>query len=226
MPKKRVTIPKATEKRAYQQFTSRCGFCMEPEIASLQVHHIDSDPSDNSLENLFLVCGTCHGKITGGVLSETDVNLRKRQIEWMPTMPAAPISTASAPAVSVQNSHVGGDVAQHITKITTSKPPKISHPIGSIGADLRMKGYIDYLLTRYSSHRKADTSFGRRTKFSHAEIHTTIQSEFGSKTFFIPTGHFGDLVRFLQGRIDRTILGKTNLSRGTRNYHSFDEHQP
>jgi len=199
---------------------------MEAEIASLQAHHIDSDPSNNALENLFLVCGTCHGKITGGVISETDVILRKRQIEWMPSMPSTPASTMSVPVVSVQNSRVGGDVAQHITKITTSKQPKIAHPIGSIGADLRMKGYIDYLLTRYYSHRKADTSFGRRTKFSHAEIHTTIQSEFGSKTFFIPAGHFADLVCFLQGRIDRTILGKTNLSRGIRNYHSFDEHHP
>jgi len=224
MPKKRVAIPKATEKRIFQQFTSRCGFCMEAEIASLQVHHIDEDPSNNSLDNLFVICGSCHGKVTGGVITETDVRLRKRQIEWVPNLPSTHPAYAPVSAVSVQNSNIGGDVAQHITKITTTKAPKIAHPPGSIGADLRMKGYIDYLLTRYFSHRKADVSFGQRTKFSHAEIHTTIQREFGSKTFFISTSRFTDLARFLQGRIDRTILGKTNLSRGIRNYHSFNEH--
>ena len=198
---------------------------MEAEIAALQIHHIDEDPSNNTLENLFLVCGSCHGKITGGVISETDVKLRKRQVEWMPTLPTTPTTNCGSPIVSVQNSRVGGDVAQHITKISTPKAPKILHPLGSIGADLSMKGYIDYLLTRYFSHRKADASFGRRTGFSHAEIHTSIQREFGSKTFFIPSHHFDDLVLFLQHRIDRTILGKTNLSRGIPNYHSYSEHQ-
>lgn len=224
MRKKRIAIPKTTEKRTFQQFSSRCGFCFEAEIASLQIHHIDEDPSNNKIENLFVICGTCHGKVTGGVISETDVKLRKRQIEWVPSMPPVSSLNTSAPVVSVQNSTVGGDVAQHITKITTTKAPKITHPPGSIGANLQMKGYIDYLIARYFNHRKSDTSFGRKAKFSHAEIHTTIQSEFGSKTFFISTMRFEDLVIFLKRRIDRTILGKTNLSKGITNYHTFDEH--
>lgn len=224
MPKKRVAIPKSTEKRVYQQFTSRCGFCIETEIVSLQTHHIDGDPSNNALENLFVICGSCHGKVTGGVISEADVRLRKRQIEWMPVLPTDNSSRGELPVVSVQHSTVMGDVAQNITKITSPKAPKILHPSGSVGANILMKGYIDYLLKRYFSHRKADSSFGRQTRFSHAEIHTSIQSAFGYKTFFMPSDYFHELVQFLQGRIDRTILGKTNLSKGIRNYHSFEDH--
>ncbi|SPE59194.1 hypothetical protein SBV1_3010002 [Verrucomicrobia bacterium] len=33
-----------------------------------------------------------------------------------------------------------------MTKIVTPRTPRTAHPPGSLGADLRRKGYIDYLL--------------------------------------------------------------------------------
>jgi hypothetical protein len=223
MPKKRLTLSKTTEKRAFQQAGSVCGFCPEHEIASLQVHHIDSDPSNNVLENLLVVCATCHTKITGGLISEADVRTKKREVEWRHGQRTAHTPTAAV-NVSITSSSFRGDVAQNLTKIVAASRPRIAHPLGSLGADLRKKGYVDYLLTRYFQYRKADGSYGSRRPFSHAEIHRTIQSEFGHKTFFMPAEFFERLVQFLQSRINRTILGRNNSSKHVPNYHSYEEH--
>jgi hypothetical protein len=85
-------------------------------------------------------------------------------------------------------------------------------------------GYIDYLFARYFEFQRADKSYGRPHPFSHAEIHRTIQREFGHTTFFMPIELFERLAKFLQDRIDRPILGRNDLSRGIPNYHSYEEH--
>ena len=223
MPKKRLTLSKTTEKRVFQQAGSICGFCPEHEIASLQVHHLDGDPSNNELDNLLVVCATCHTKITGGLISEADARAKKREVEWLHGQRATRQSSAAV-SVNITGSNFRGDIAQNITKIVTQRPPRTAHPADSLGADIRKKGYIDYLLTQYFEFRKADRSFGDRRPFSYAEIHTTIQREFGHKTFFMPTDFFERLVKFLQGRIDRTILGRNNSSQSIPNYHSYEKH--
>lgn len=218
MPKKRTTLAKATEKRVFQQAASRCVFCPEADIASLQVHHIDGDPSNNAIANLLLVCANCHTKITAGVLSEADVRLKKRQLEWSSNMAAAAVS------VSIIGSQFRGDIAQSITKISTPRAPRVQHPPGSLGADLRKRGYVDYLIGRCYEFRDADRYYGRRGGYSHAELHKTIQREFGYRTFFMPVELFPRLVAFLHTRIDRTIKGKHNTSKGIPNYHSYADH--
>jgi len=218
MAKKRITLSKTVEKRVFQQAISHCVFCPEADVASLQVHHIDGDPSHNAIENLLLVCANCHTKITAGVLSEADVRLKKRQLEW------SPAATGAAVSVSISNSRFRGDIAQTITKVTTPRTPRVRHPDGSLGADLERRGYVDYLIARYFEFRDADVHYGRRGGYSHAELHKTIQREFGCRTFFMPIEYFPRLVEFLQMRINRTIKGKHNAGGGIRNYHSYDEH--
>lgn len=223
MPKKRIPLSKTTEKRAFQQAGSVCGFCPEQEIASLQVHHIDSDPTNNILENLIIVCATCHTKITGGVISEADVRTKKREVEWLHGKRVAHRPTAAV-SVSITGSTFRGDIAQNITKISTPRSPRVAHPPGSLGADLGKRGYIDYLLTRYFEFRRADKSYVSGRPFSHAEIHQTIQRKFGHRTFFMPVESFERLAEFLRKRINRTIRGSNNLSRGIPNCHSYEEH--
>jgi hypothetical protein len=223
MTKKRNTIPKPVEKRAYQETGSACAFCREKEIASLQVHHIDGDSTNNQLENLLVVCGTCHGKITGGVISQADVVFQKRMAHFGALKPVYR-SDGESVRVNIVGSDFRGDIAHTITKITTPRPPKIQYPVGSIGANLKMKGYIDYLISRYFEYRKADSSYGRKGAFSHAVIHKNIQRKFGYKTFFTPENHFEALVHYLKECIDKTIQGKSNRAQGKRNYHSYSEH--
>jgi hypothetical protein len=219
--KKRAKLSKTVEKRVFQQGNSQCAFCPESEIASLQIHHIDENPANSVVENLLLVCANCHTKITGGVISEADVRLKKRELERINPKPNAKPATVS---VNISDSQFRGDIAHTINKFTTPRTPRVAYPVGSLGSNLSQKGYVDYLITRYYEFRKADTSFGRRVGFSYAELHKTIQKEFGHRTFYMPEGFFQRLVDFLKMRIDRTILGKRNISRHTPNYHSYEKH--
>jgi len=224
MSKQRKDIPRMTQKRIYQEADSRCAFCREEEVTSLTIHHIDSNPENNHEENLILVCSNCHGKITHAILSPADVSLKKREIFWTKKM--GENKAGKSFSVVVDNSVIMGDVANTITNISMKKhsskaPP---HPQGSIGANLAMKAYADYLIRQYFDFKTADSSYGRNTKFSHAVIHQNIQKTLGGKTFYLPESKFQDLVEFLQNHIDQTIQGKVNRKRGVKNYHSFQEH--
>lgn len=223
MPKKRLAIPRSVEKRAFQEAGALCSFCDEAEVTALQVHHIDGDPANNVLGNLFVTCASCHAKVTAGAISAADVRAKKRELA-AGVRARALASGAPAVHVNIADSSFRGDIAQSITKITTRGAPRVVHPPGSLGANLRKKGYVDYLITQYFKFRKTEASYGVRRPFNHAEIHQTIQREFGHKTFFMPVEFFDRLVRFLHRRIDQTVLGRNNHSRGLANYHTFDEH--
>lgn len=66
--------------RLFQEAGHHCAFCPEKEPASLQIHHIDENRSNNQIENLIMVCATCHAKITGRVIPESEVRSKKRQL--------------------------------------------------------------------------------------------------------------------------------------------------
>ena len=104
---------------------------------------------------------------------------------------------------------------------------KMEYPAGSIGADLVRRNYIRYLTERYFRYREADASFGPKAvrRFSYAVLFKNIEAHFKAPTYFIPTSRFDDLVDFLHRKIESTILGKRNRTRGHRNYQTFDEFQ-
>lgn len=221
MTKPRKGVPALTQKRLLQESESHCPFCDETDVATFEYHHLDEDPSNNDFTNLIVACSSCHTRITRGIISTADVLTKKRQLQWRGQY----VSTEKARVnVNIQGSSFVGDIAQNITKITTTRTPRVAHPPGSIGANISMKAYVDYLINRYFTYRKADASYGRRTRFSHSVIHTNIQRDFGAKTFFLPEQRFDALVQSLKVNIDRTIQGKRNISRGIPNYHSFEDH--
>jgi hypothetical protein len=124
--------------------------------------------------------------------------------------------------------NVTGSIVANSVRISPKGKVRMNYPDGSVGASVHMKNYLDYLIKRYYDYRKADTSFGafgHSRKFHHAEIHTSIQSKFKAKTFFVPEELFEKECRYIKDRIDRTIVGKRNTSRGDRNYSSFEEYK-
>jgi hypothetical protein len=221
MARLRRRLTPLLQKQLQQESNSCCSFCEERDVSTFEFHHIDEDPSNNAPENLIVACSSCHTRITKGLISLADVLTKKREQQWMSQFRKPDNGGVH---VNVQNSIFKGDVAQTITKISTPRAPRIAHPPGSIGANLPMKAYVDYLLKRYFTYRKADASYGRRTPFSHSVIHQNIERDFGAKTFFNPESRFPSMVAYLQEHIDATIQGKRNTSKGASNYHSFDEH--
>jgi hypothetical protein len=223
MGKTRKAISALKQKQLLQEADSQCPFCQDRDVSTFEFHHIDGDPSNGALANLIVACSSCHTRVTKGVISEADVVTKKRELCW--TSQSRRDTGQTAVNVTITSSSFHGDIAQNITKISGVKAPRIAHPSGSIGANLAMKGYLDYLLGRYFDYRKADSSYGRKTRFSHAVIHKNIEREFGAKTFFLPEGSFGSLVAYLARHIDSTIQGRRNGARSIQNYHSFQEHR-
>ena len=99
--KKRIKVPKALEKRVFQQAMSKCSFGSEREVVCLQLHHIDGDPSNNVIENLLLVCATCHTKITAGIISETKTRAKKTQLASGETKSSKAISSTDGIRIGV-----------------------------------------------------------------------------------------------------------------------------
>lgn len=66
----RKSLPRKLEKTVYQQFRSRCPFCGEDDVNTLQVHHIVAHAKMQShhIENLLLTCANCHQKIENGMI--------------------------------------------------------------------------------------------------------------------------------------------------------------
>src|SRR2546425_6246298 len=85
MTKPRPKIPRNTEAQVFFDADRRCCICRERK-PSLQLHHIDSNPANNSLENLAVVCIECHAAVTGSPgmgkrYTSTEVRMYKRTWE-------------------------------------------------------------------------------------------------------------------------------------------------
>lgn len=224
-PKQRKSISALTSKKLYQEADNRCPFCCVADVAVLEIHHIDGDPSNNKIENLIVVCGNCHSKITRGEISPADVHAKKMELFW--THRASPRHAEKSPrqSVSVNAASVSGSIIANTVNFGRKRSPRMQYPVDSIGADTIKKGYIDYMIKRYFDYRQADASYGSFRPFSHAEIHTTIQRKFKAKTFFIHVSRFEELCDYIKSRVDQTIQGKRNRSCGIPNYDAFEKYQ-
>ncbi len=221
---RRYTIPSRTKKLIFQEAGSQCPFCDESEVAALEIHHIIGVDvgGSNGPENLILVCSTCHSKITQGVIPQTNVVEKKRNLIYGgPRRRSVPHPSN---VISIDG-HVSRSIVANTVRFAGKSSPRMQYPAGSVGANIHMKNYLDYLIRRYFEYRKADASFGEfghARKFHPAEIHTSVHSKFKAKTFFVPEQRFEAECEYIQQRIDRTILGKRNKSRGIPNFQSFE----
>jgi len=224
-PKQRKSVSALTSKKLYQEADNRCPFCGVADVAVLEIHHIDGDPSNNQIENLIVVCGNCHSKITRGEISPADVHAKKMELSW--THRTSPRRAEKSPmqSVNVNAASVSDSIIANTVTFGLKRSPRMQYPVDSIGADTIKKGYIDYLIKRYFDYRQADASYGSFRPFSRAEIHSTIQRKFKAKTFFIHVSRFEELCDYIKSRVDQTILGRNNRSRGIPNYDAFESYE-
>jgi hypothetical protein len=218
----RKTLPKRLEKEIYQQFGSRCPFCDEQDVATLQVHHIEPHAvvQEHRTGNLLLTCSNCHQKIGDGRITPKAVCHAKSEAEQgiqRRSVPATPSIHNSM--VVMGNNH--GMVAHTISVVTDQKSIKLAPPPGTIASDYQKRNYAKYLIDRYHEFKKANVGKG---DMKYAVLYASIKREFGATWDHLGSDRFGALVRFLEVRIDGTILGKTRKANGQKNYSSFQEH--
>jgi hypothetical protein len=93
-------------------------------------------------------------------------------------------------------------------------------PVDVVGGSSSHRAYLKYLITRYQEFAK--TQKGRDYKF--AVIYKSIQREFKTDWDWIPLSRFHEAVRFVQTRIDGTIVGRQQKKRGMASYEDFDSY--
>lgn len=224
-PKQRKSVSALTSKKLYQEADNRCPFCCVADVAVLEIHHIDGDPANNQIENLIVVCGNCHSKITRGEISPADVHAKKLELFWTNRVSPRRVEKSPKQSVKVNAVSVSDSIIANTVTFGRKRSLRMQYPVESIGADTIKKGYIDYLIKRYFDYRQADASYGSFRPFSHAEIHTTIQRRFKAKTFFIHVSRFEELCDYIKSRVDQTIQGKRNRSCSIPNYDAFEKYE-
>ena len=104
------------------------------------------------------------------------------------------------------------------------KTQKIEPPENSLGKDLLKKNYVSYLIKRYGEWKQIELS-RKNEKFNWASFNKHLMNKYrASGINFIHINHFEDLTNYLKSRIDKTIMGKTRINKGHRNYSNLEEH--
>jgi hypothetical protein len=196
-----------------------------------------SDEERHGYSNLVLLCGR-HSKIIDSRPKEFTVeklHLMKEAHERNGSVEISKLDAVKAAALleHYRSIHInaGGHVmlnspgAVQATTVTfkSAKRSLRSLPApGSLGAEVAPRNYVKHLIDRYKDFASKQRG---RADYSHGFVYVLIKRQFKADWERIPFALFPDLVEFLQGRIDRTQLGKTNRSKGVKNYSSFEEYQ-
>jgi hypothetical protein len=183
-----------------------------------------------SFSNLLLLCSTHHTII--------DADVTKYSVEYLQAMKAAHNPTANIEVQPIDamradrllkkyDIQVNGPVTiQNIGAQTLNfngpkySRPRIIPPMTVVGGSPIHRRYISHLLKRYKEF--ASKQSGRT--FKHAIIFRVIETRFGATWEWVEINRFDEFAEFIQERIDNTLIGKLNRSKGTPNYSSFERY--
>ncbi|CAI9086442.1 HNH endonuclease [Candidatus Methylacidiphilum fumarolicum] len=225
-PKQRKSVSSLASKKLYQEADNRCPFCGVADVAVLEIHHIDEDPSNTKIENLIVVCRNCHTKITCEEISPADVHAKKVELFWLHKAAPWRDEKSLGQSVNVDAASVSGSIIANTVTFGRKRSPRMQYPVDSIGADAIKKGYTDYLIKRYFDYCKADASYlWQFAPFQPCRNSLTIQRKFKVKTFFIHVSRFEELCDYINGRVGQTNHGWYNCARSVPNYGSFEEYE-
>ena len=65
---------------AFRNYKHKCVMCGLEEECCLQVHHIDGNRHNSSLDNLIILCANCHSRIHRGGYKITEEMLNNREL--------------------------------------------------------------------------------------------------------------------------------------------------
>lgn len=193
----------------------------------------------HAYENLILLCGQHHKIVdaeaalyTVDVLERMKANQEQQRgrAERESDGIFAQLLLSAMPQVEVQNntgnivvSSPGAVVGGVINIRSTSRRPTFQAAQGMIGASGDESRYIQYLINRYNEFASKEPS--RLTKFNYGAIRKNIESRFRVPWQAMSLERFPDLCLYLQGRISRTRIAKSNASKGHRSFSTFEDFQ-
>lgn len=228
---RRAPIKAETKHKLYDQFDSACAVCRDTTSAKLEIHHIDGDTQNPSLENLLLVCGGCHNEFTRGTRCEADARMFKRMAETGFLQPRKGTKGTPCGNTNVANHGHNSGVMAGTVNVGTIKVPrnrrgKAANDLpGTVGADPDMRTYAKYLVGKYIECRLEGEKWIRQydRPFAPGSAHGILGKGFGvsNSVFQIAQSRFEEWVASAQAKIRRTVFAK-NI--GHDIFHSWEEH--
>lgn len=189
-----------------------------------EIHHIDGDRNNNSLENLILTCRNHHGQIGGSLIPMWEVMLKKTclsnpgTLERLGLQPvnSKPVIEAKEkvkrPVVGGANSGIAAETINNsgtmAGTIKFSKPPKGPvHVAGSLVTSADHYSYVDYLIKRLSHYRSWRPG-AKGPADNPGAVRKIFEREMGRLPKDYPLERFNDAVGYLIAKIEKTALGK------------------
>jgi transcription elongation factor Elf1 len=216
----RKAIPEKMKKKIYQEANLTCPICGERDVTTFEIHHIQpySEVKIHNEENLIMLCSNCHSKVTANEIQEIDIlRLKMSLMKGNHSF----INESKPPnSIELSSSINNGIIANNLEIKTNNKKVFINPPEGAISANLQYKNYIKYLIDRYHEFKKADS----KQNMDYWRFYSSIKKEFGAKWDMIHINKFEILSKYIQDRIDKTILGKNKKAQGFKIYSTFEEH--
>ncbi|MGP8174933.1 MAG: hypothetical protein ACLP7O_10340 [Terracidiphilus sp.] len=121
--------------------------------------------------------------------------------------------------INVQGDLSASIHAQSVTirsaKRTKAKPVPTSDVVGGSSSH---RTYLKYLIDRYQEIAKAQ----RDREFRHAVVYQSIKREFKADWDWIPLSRFQEVVKFMQAKIDGTLIGRQHKKQGKLLYEDFE----
>lgn len=231
MKRKKAPIKAVTKHLLNDQFGTACAVCRDGASAKLEIHHIDGDTQNPTLENLIILCGGCHNEFTLGTKSEADALMFKRMAETghLPPRKDHP-KFAEATSRVINTGTNNGLMAEKIhiknLKIPRDRGGKSSREIpGTIGAEADMRTYATYLVGKYIKARQEGEKRVKQYKssFQPGSAHIILGKGFGvtNSVLQISQESFFPWIASAQEKIRRTVFAQ-NL--GHEFFHSWEEH--
>lgn len=106
----------------------------------------------------------------------------------------------------------GGGKRKSVASVPTS---------GTVGTDPHKRIYVSHLYDRLFDFTSAIPAYSKGR--AGATIARKVKARFGATWTNVPIERYDELVAYLQAEIDKTPIGRKNVSRGVRNYSSYGE---
>ena len=223
----RKHIPRKIEKLLFQEANSRCLICRFDDVSALSMHHIipvDENP-EHDPAHMIVLCRNCHAKADRGEISRDTLYLAKKEGSKIIQFPLREndkdqVTVAGDGNVTARGDiNVGGDI-----NIRISKGKKKSDPVilpGTVSEEPRMIGYLRYLKDRYNKFKEWDCK-KKSEPMKYSLIYESFKREMKYDMKNTPREHFDAAVRYLQKRIENTMLGRNLKKKGRKLYSSFE----
>jgi hypothetical protein len=212
-----------------------CHICSKSETGP-RYDPAQTDDERDGFENLILLCGKHHDVVdkspniyTASILRDMKHDHERkgrREITAQDEVFAKILLNASSHVevhntqgpVLVNSPHSVG--VQYNIRARGKRIAVVPHP-DAIANDVKMRGYVKYLIDRYNEFAKQHPS--RKGKFHYGAIYKTVEKTFGSKWDLVSRSRFEELITFLTRKIEQTYIARINKGKGNPSWTLFSE---